>query len=408
MRILFATPYIPSAIRVRPYQLIRALAGEGHSVHLVALQPPEDQWGSVDALRECCARVDVFPMTRARTLWNGLTALPGRLPLQAAYSHHPGLERHLREIAGSGAFDVMHVEHLRGAVLARGITSLPRVFDAVDSITLLFEQAARQAPGFSQRMMAIVDLPRTRRFEARVPREFDRTVITSPLDRDEFIRLGGPDAARSVMVVPNGVDTSYFRPGGPPSDPPMVLFSGKMSYHANAAAALFLAREVMPEVWKSCPEARLAIVGKGPPRDLLALAADRRIQVTGYVEDIRSWIAQATVAVAPMLYGVGIQNKILEAMASGVPVVSTSRTCGSLFAQRDRDFLVGDSALEIARHVLRVLGDPDFRARLATAGRRYVEQHHDWRDVARGLTTVYQEAREVYLEGRKARRGGGR
>jgi polysaccharide biosynthesis protein PslH len=407
MRILFVTPYIPSAIRVRPYQLVRALAGEGHAVHLVALQPPEDQWASVDALREVCTRVDVFPMSRARTLWNGLAALPGRLPLQAAYSHHPELERHLRDIAREGAFDVLHVEHLRGAVLARGISTLPRVFDAVDSITLLFEQTARQAPGLSQRMMAVADLRRTRRFEARAPAEFDRTVITSPLDRDAFIRLAGLAAERSVVVVPNGVDTDYFRPCARPSGPTTVLFSGKMSYHANAAAALFLARDVMPQVWRSSPEVRLAIVGKGPPPDLMALAADRRIVVTGYVEDIRSWFAQATVAVAPMLYGAGIQNKILEAMASGVPVVSTSRACGSLFAQIDRDFLVGDGAEAIASQIARVLQDPGLRAALAVAGRRYVEQHHGWRDAALRLGEVYEEARKAWAgRGRPGGRGG--
>ncbi len=396
MRILFVAPYVPSAIRVRPYQLIRALAAEGHLVHLVALRPPEDEWAPVDALRETCASLVVFPMSRARTLLNGLMALPGRRPLQAAYSHHPDLERHLAAIADPNAFDVLHVEHLRGAVLAARATRLPRVFDAVDSITLLFEQAARQAPGLSQRAMAIAELRRTRRFEARAPWQFDRTVVTSPLDRDAFVRLAGAEAAQRIVVVPNGVDTAYFRPDRPPAAAPLVLLSGKMSYHANAAAALFLARDVMPDVWKTCPDARLAIVGKGPSSELLALAADPRVAVTGFVDDLRPWFERATVAVAPMLYSVGIQNKILEAMASGVPVVTTSRTGGSLLAEPGRDFLMGDSAREIARHVARVLLDADLQVQLGAAGRRYVEAHHDWRTVVRGLAAVYEDARAAW------------
>ena len=406
MRILFVSPYIPSAVRVRPYQIIRALAADGHSLHLVALRPPEDEWAPVDALREVCEQVDVFPMTRARTLWNGLAALPGRLPLQAAYSHHPGLERHLRQIASRGTFDVLHVEHLRGAVLAGNLSAVPRVFDSVDSITLLFGQAAKQAPRLSQRLMAVVDLGRTRRFEARAPLEFERTLVTSPLDREEFIRLAGPAAERSVVVIPNGVDTSYFRPGGEPSDPPTVLFSGKMSYHANASAALFLARQVMPHVWKIRPEVRLVIAGKGPTPDVLALAAHRQVEVTGYVEDMRPFFGRATLAAAPILYGAGIQNKILEAMASGVPVVTTSVACGALHAQADRDFLVGDSADDIARQILRVLQDRDLRERLAAAGRQYVEQHHDWRQIGRLLVAVYREAREVWA-GQSAKRQAG-
>ena len=404
MRVLFVAPYVPSAIRVRPYQIIRALAGEGHSVHLVALQPPEDGGAAADVLRETCASVDVFPISRARTLLNGLAALPGRLPLQAAYSHHPELERHLAAIADPRAFDILHVEHLRGAVLAARITRLPRVFDAVDSITLLFEQAARLAPGLGQRVMALADLRRTRRFEAKAPWDFDRTVVTSPLDREEFVRLAGPEAAGRIVVVPNGADTRYFRPRGQPPTGELVLFSGKMSYHANAAAALFLARDVMPLVWKTCPDARLAIVGKGPSPKLLALATDPRVEVTGFVEDLRPWFARATVAVAPMLYSVGIQNKVLEAMASGIPVVTTSRTCGSLLAEPGRDFLVGDSPAEIARHVVQVLVDARLRTSLANAGRRYVEEHHDWKVVVRGLTAVYEEARTAWATSRETGR----
>jgi polysaccharide biosynthesis protein PslH len=400
MRVLFLAPYIPSVVRVRPYQLIRALAIAGHSVHLVALQPPEDDWAPTAPLRDLCRSVDVFRMSRARTLWNGVLALPTRRPLQAAYSHHPALERHVAALARSEAFDVLHVEHLRGATLAGRVTTLPRVFDAVDSITLLFEQAAGRAPALGQRVMARVDLARTRRFEAQAPWQFDRTVITSPLDREALIRLAGPDAASRIVVVPNGVDTDYFRPAGGSDRERLVVFTGKMSYHANAAAAGFLAREVMPRVWTSDPGARLALVGKGPPAELRALAADPRIEVTGFVEDLRPWFARASVAVAPMLYGVGIQNKILEAMASGVPVVTTARTCGSLLAERDHDFLVGETADAIAACVVQVLHDDALRASLARAGRRYVEAHHDWRTVANGLTAVYEDARESRARGR--------
>ena len=403
MRILFVTPYVPSPVRVRPYQLIRALSGEGHQVHLVALQPPEDAWASADALEASGVSVDVFPLPRARTLWNGLAVLPRRLPFQAAYSHHPTVERHIEQVATHGAFDVVHVEHLRGAVLARRITTLPRVFDAVDSISLLFRQAARQAPGRLQRLMAAADLRRTRRFEARAPFEFDRTIVTSPADRAEFVRLAGPAAERSVTVVPNGVDVTYFRPSGQGRDSTTVLFTGKMSYHANAAAALFLARRVMPEVWRTYPAARLAIVGKGPSSDLLALASDPRVEVTGYLEDIRPWFARATVAAAPMLYGAGIQNKVNEAMASGVPVVATSRTGDALAAEAGRHFLVGDSTDQIASQILRVLGDKELAAALGAAGRHYVEQRHDWQQIARHLAGLYEEARATRTEVRAAR-----
>ena len=126
MRVLFVSPYVPSQIRVRPYQWIRALTGLGCHVHLVALQPPDDR-GLVDLdIRHSCAAAEFFPLTRARTLWNGARATATRVPLQAAYSRHPVAEARILALAAGGTFDVVHIEHLRGSLLAPSPCPLPR------------------------------------------------------------------------------------------------------------------------------------------------------------------------------------------------------------------------------------------------------------------------------------------
>ena len=142
MRVLFVAPYIPSPVRVRPYQWIRALARHGLRVRLVALQPPEDRWLTEPPIADCCERVTVFPLSRVQTLCNAAAAWPGDLPLQAAYSLHPAAERYIAAEALN--CDIVHVEHLRGALLARRVQDVPCVIDAVDSISTLFAQAARQ------------------------------------------------------------------------------------------------------------------------------------------------------------------------------------------------------------------------------------------------------------------------
>ena len=390
MRILFVVPYIPSRIRVRSYNIIRTLAALGHGVQLVALQPPEDRAASIDGLRSACAAIDVFPLSRARTLWNGLAALPTTRPLQAAYSHHPAAERHVRELVASGRFDLVHVEHLRGSLLAAGMQGVPIVFDSVDSITYLFEQASRCAPRLRQRMMARADLGRTRRFEARAPFRFDRVLVTSPIDRQAMGRYAGAAVDGRIVVIPNGVDLDYFQPSTSDPEPATILFSGKLSYHANAAAALYLGREVMPLVWQACPEAKVSFVGKGPGSAIRALAADPRVEVTGYVEDMRPYFARATVAATPLLYGAGTQYKALEAMASGVPVVATARVVAGLQAEAGRDLLVGDSARALAEQIVRVIRDAALRRSLAAAGRRYVERCHDLIIIWHRLVEVYE------------------
>jgi glycosyltransferase involved in cell wall biosynthesis len=224
---------------------------------------------------------------------------------------------------------------------------------------------------------------------------YSRVLVTSPQDREALARLSTrPDRNDHLVVLPNGVDLEYFSPLDLPREPATLIFSGKMSYHANVATALDLATQVMPRVWEHRPDARLSIAGKDPTPELSALAADSRITVTGTVPDLRPYLAQATVAVSPIRYGVGIQNKLLEAMAMTTPVVSTPQATTALQAQPGRELLVADTAQGIAEAVITLLTDDVLRHQIGHAGRRYVEAFHDWDKIAEKLERVYREVTE--------------
>lgn len=391
MRILFVVPYIPSLVRVRPYNLIRALAAQGQAIHLVLLRPPEDRDVSIEALQAVCEAVEVFPLSRAQTLVNAALAVPQGIPLQAAYSHLPEAEARIQALAASGKFAVMHLEHLRGAVLADAARGLPCVFDSVDSITYLFEQAQQHATHWRQRLMASLDLGRTRRYEANIPGRFAQTLVTSPVDKQAFERLAGIEAAKRIRVLPNGVDIDYFTPQSGQAQAATILFSGKLSYHANVAAALYLAQAIMPLVWAKHPQAKLVLAGKDPAKSIRALTADGRVSVTGTLPDLRPVFAQATIAAAPLRYGAGVQNKVLEAMACGLPVVATPQVLGALEAEAGRELLVGKDASELANHIVSLIEQPDLRAQVGQAGRAYVEAHHRWATIAERLIKIYQD-----------------
>jgi sugar transferase (PEP-CTERM/EpsH1 system associated) len=397
--LLFIAPYLPSLIRVRPYNLIRALAEQGHRITLLALQPPGDDASGLANLRSWCESVRVVELPRWRPLWNAAWALPTSIPFQAAYSRSPQMAQIIQGTLEEDAFDVIHVEHLRGAELVRGLASAPPVvFDAVDAISLLFERAVQGAAGWKSRLMARLDLNRTREYEGKFLQRYSQVLVTSPEDRDALLALAQSSAEGSavngqhLVVLPNGVDLVYFRPLDEPHQPDTVLFSGKMSYHANIAAVLDLVRSVMPHVWAERPATKVWLVGKDPPSEIQELAADPRVTVTGTVPDIRRYVGRATVAVTPLRYGVGIQNKVLEAMAMGTPVVTTPGSCRALEVTPGEHLLVGDSAAALAHATLSVLGDENQRRRLAEAGRRYVEAHHDWDAVAARLASVYRAA----------------
>jgi glycosyltransferase involved in cell wall biosynthesis len=277
---------------------------------------------------------------------------------------------------------------------------VPTVYDSVDCISLLFEQAARSGAQLRSRLMTAVDLARTRRYEAQLLTRYDRVVVTSRRDRDALEELAChylPPAARAapITVVTNGVDMEYFQPREDAGrrDGRTVVFTGKMSYHANVAAVLYFARDVLPHIWAQDPEVRFQIVGKNPPETVQQLATDGRIQVTGTVDDLRPYLSQAMVAVCPALYAVGIQNKVLEAMAMGTPVVSTPAGCAALAADESREVLIAEGEEALAAAILQVLADPALARCLSAAGRRYVEAHHSWEAGARRLVGVYERAR---------------
>ena len=393
MRVLFVAPYVPSRIRVRPYEWVRALARLGCRVHLIAVQPPEDQALADLSVGEACEAFEVFPLSRAQTLANAAAAVFSSLPIQAAYARHSGAERRIRALVDQGGVDVVHVEHLRGALLVPAPGRCATVYDGVDCITRLFEQTVRLAPGLAQRAVARLDVAGTRQFEGRLAARFDRVLASSEAEAQQFRALA-PDADPSfVHALRNGVDLGAA-PGAPADDGRTVLFAGKMSYHANEAAALRLARDVMPRVWQRHPDVRLVLAGKDPSPALRALAAPGRIEVTGFVPDMAAVMAAATVLAAPLVYAAGIQNKVLEAMARAVPVVTSSSACAALDALVGRDVVAADDDAQFADAVVRLLEDRRHRDAVGAAGRRYVEQHHDWTELARSLMAVYATAIE--------------
>ncbi|MFN2197774.1 MAG: glycosyltransferase [Anaerolineales bacterium] len=410
MKILFVVPYVPSKIYVRPYQLIRGLVAQGHQVTLATLWTSQ---ADIEALDELTAEgVEVYSCAqpKMRSLMNAAAALPGRTPLQAVYSWQPALAKIiaglLLERKGKDAFDVVHVEHLRGAkyglyvqelrnqpVYAH-IKSLPVIWDSVDSITHLFQQAARQSRKFTSRMITRLELPRTASYEQQLALSFERVLVTSPIDREAFSNLYQdrcPDLP--IKLLPNGVDLKYFRPGlEDQKESDTLVISGKMSYHANVTMVAYLFNKIMPLVWQKNPGVKVWIVGKDPGKNIQQLSKHAGVEVTGTVPDIRPYLQRAAAAVSPIQYGAGIQNKVLEAMACGTAVVCTPLAVSALQAVPGTDLLVADQPESFAESILNLLKNPPLRQQLAASGRAYVEKYHDWNQIAGKLLSIYMEA----------------
>jgi glycosyltransferase involved in cell wall biosynthesis len=416
MNILFIVPYAPSLIRVRPLNLIKQLANRGHQVTVATLWTTGQEQANVEELRQYAYRVVGIHLPRIRSLWNCVRVLPTKTPLQAVYCLQPDLLSRITPLLSE--VDVVHVEHLRGAPYAlhaarspndNAERRVPVVWDSVDCISHLFEQAVRGSRTFKSRLMTQLELERTRRYEGWLVHQFDRVLVTSRADREALKRLAtqyvtplSPQGESStIRVLANGVDLDYFAPSGDVRDPATLVLSGKMSYHANVTAALHLVNDIMPRVWQQQPEVRVWIVGKDPTAEIRALASPDipgqagEVLVTGMVPDIRPYLRRATLAVAPVPYGAGIQNKVLEAMACGTPTLASRQAASGLNARPDHALVVAEGATEFADAILALLGNLAHRTRIGLAGRKYVEQFHSWTAATQQLEQTYQEANEI-------------
>lgn len=398
MRVLFIAPYVPSLIRVRPYNFIRFLAEQGHQITVAALGADglvADDAARAALLPFCCA-VHVVPLSKREAALSCLRHLATPTPLWAAYCFSRGMERTLRELLLQEKFDVAHVEHLRAAHFAAVLEDhLPLVYDSVDCLTGLQDQL-RRAPGRGTlaRTVSWEEHAKLRRYEPRVAARFDRVLMTSAPDAECLQRLASAqDLTLPIDVIPNGVDLDYFQPQRDvrPIEASLVL-SGKMSYAANHDAALYFCTEIFPLIRRACPNATLTIAGSGPGAALSALARpDSGITVTGRVDDLRPYLARAAVAVCPLRIGVGIQNKALEAMAMGKPVVTTPLAARAFLkgAASNAVCVAGDAA-EFAQQVVSLFSDPGEAIKIGQNARAYVETHHDWRKAARRVGDIYQ------------------
>lgn len=400
MRILFVVPYAPNPVRVRPYEFVKTLAGHGHEVVLATLQSSEREASGLRDLESSITQIEAYEITPARKAWNVFLALPSSIPLQAAYSWEPNLAGRVADLARSSYFDVIHVEHIRGSkyalmakdVLGREGKATPVVWDSVDCISELFRLATLRSRSFFGRWVTRFELPRTSKYEAKLIRSFNTTLVTSPVDRDALLGLGtndGPPA--SIEVIPNGVDLEYFSPN--PSVRRLqdqIVMTGKMSYHANITMVMDFVEKIYPLIKRSRPQVKLTIVGKDPSPEIRDLARDRSIEVTGTVPDIRPYLWQSTLAVAPLTYSVGIQNKVLEALATATPVVASDLAARSINLQHGDTALIANDPMTFSASILRLLDDPGLGHALGESGRRLVEQEHSWEDVTLKLEEVYR------------------
>lgn len=368
MRVLYLTHRLPSAPdrgdRIRAYHTLRALARHAE-VRLLSLVHDREEEQRAASMREAGARVATVMVPRLLNMVRGVAMLPSTRPLTHLLLHAPATRARLAALTRGWRPDVVLVYCSGMAPLAMdaSLADVPFVLDMVDVDSAKWEGYVRTSSGPLQWVYAR-EARCLAKFEADAMRRAHATVVVTERERRDLEAIA-PGA--DIRVVGNGIDLDAFRPARPPSDVARLVFAGVFSYRPNERGALWFAREVWPLVRAHRPDARLTLVGANPTPAIRGLAEqDETIEVTGTVPDVRPFVWGAAVAVAPLLEARGIQNKVLEALAARVPVVTTPAVAVGLPDQVLPGCRVAADPHEYAGAVLGLLGlPPDERRAVA-------------------------------------------
>jgi polysaccharide biosynthesis protein PslH len=384
VRILFVTSRFPHppyrGDQVRAYHQIRLLSSR-HALTLLSFAGETTSVESVRTMVALCRDVKVVPLSRWRKAGNLVRGLADGRPVQVAYYESPHMRRLVDELLPR--HDVLHAQLVRMATYVR--EDAPAVLDLVDALSANLERRAA-TDSSPLRFAAHLEAARLRLYEPEAIRRARRSAVVSAADREA---LGSPPR---MAVVPQGVELALYPFAEGPRDSEAVVFTGNLGYFANVDAACFLAREVWPRIRASRPAATLQLIGDRPAPRVKRLAAIPGVQVLGPVESMHPYLSRARVVVAPMRTGSGMQNKVLEAMASGAPVVATPLAAAPLDALDGEHLLLARDTEEFAAQVLRLLSDEGLGRRLAASARQLVETHFTLERSVEILERLYQEA----------------
>ena len=387
MHLLYVVPFVPWRVRVRSYNLIPRLARR-HEIFLVCLAGSAEEEARIQSLQTfckdiCCVHHHAFPAI----LRSGIS-LATRVPLRMAYFSSTAMRNAVRQAAVAFSPDLIYLERWRALQYIPTDTQLPILCDPTDSMWLYNRRLLRTG-SWHERVVARAEALKFLSYEPRLSARATVNVFCSSVDL-ECVRSRAPHSR--FAIIPNGVDCQqfYFKDSSE-EDAATIIFTGSFTHSPNRHAMKFFIQRIFPIVKRRVPRTRLVIVGNEARRRIGELNGDPSIEIVDFVPDLRPALAKAAVAIAPLTFGVGVTNKVLEAFATGTAVVASPVACGDLPVWEGEHLLLANDAPSFAEKVIRLLVDRSFRQYLAQNARRLVEQHYDWEIVANRMEGLMQE-----------------
>jgi glycosyltransferase involved in cell wall biosynthesis len=415
MRILYLSQLIPFPIdagpKVRSYHVLQYLASAGHEVTLAAFRRPDDVQDQIDHLSRYCRGIHTVLMRRSRIddVRHLIVGLSTGRPFLIGRDAVAEMFKLVNDLIARQSFDAVHADQLwmaqyalaaMKAVRSKG-SHIKAILDQHNAVYLIPDRMATDTTNPVMRAILARESRNMARYEVETCREFDHVVWVSDEDREAVGRQAAADNGRGKqalpgvkspvnVVIPICVDADTKPVIRREPNPKRVTFLGGLHWPPNAEGMVWFAREVWPLVSRQAPEAILTVIGKEPPKELVALGDESpAVEVCGYVDDPAPYLRQTAAFIVPLHAGGGMRVKIVDAWSWGLPIVSTTIGAEGT-AYRDRqNVLIADNASDFAQRVIRLLLEPACAEELAATGRRTVMTHYDWRHVYRAWDEVY-------------------
>ena len=392
MKILFLSPTVPFPLtdggRIRVFNLLKQIA-EKNDVTLLALETQPTDAEGVTELQQLGIQVHLVPNapTLPRVSFGTLAnAFLKRQPITVARYDLPVYRRKFRELVATENFDLVHYEMFHTAQFHTEV-DLPSVLSQQNVDSAIWRRLCGETANPFYKFAYWTQQLAFQRYERVLSPKFDAVTCTSNIDAAVFQRHC---AENTIEIIPNGVDVTHYQPDFTSEAPAHLIYIGSMDWYPNEDAVGFFADEVLPGIQDKVPDVQFSIVGGNPSARVQKLAEREGVVVTGRVPEIKPYFAEATVFVVPLRIGSGTRLKILEALAMGKAIVSTSVGAEGLDLKDSEEIFIADEPTPFADAVTRLLTDASLRRRVGENGRARVEQDYDWRSIGEKLHTLYE------------------
>lgn len=400
MNVLIITPYLPYPLNngglIRVHHLVINIA-QVHNVTLVCMEPDnEQQAAGISVLESKGVTIELVPVAKNQLKRNKriyqLMSLFTTKTYQYYQYYSDAMQNRINNLCNSGTFELILAEFSQ-----MGYYHLPdNIKKYVDQHNVEYEIMQRtfeteRSP--LRKLLAKSEWRKYNKQEIENCEKFDACLTTSQRDADILnARLA---SATKFHVIPNGVDSDFFRTIEQPQNPDLVLFTGTISYYPNVEGILWFCKNVWPLIKQKRPSSQFCIAGKSPPAEIQALSSDPSITVTGAVDDMRDYYAKASVVVVPLRVGGGTRLKILEAMAMEKAIVSTGVGAEGIEYTRNQDILIEDDPEAFANATISVMTNDELRHTLQSQGRSLVEKYYDWKAVTGKLCKIFEDDSKI-------------